>query len=113
MPHMQTYPEPVKFSDMIRPGALLLTDTHFVKQELKVDARQVGLGMYKAVMSAMGKPVVFNICMLGALLGLAPLVKTESIIRVLESRIPAEFLDMNQKALRLGLELAESSPIKP
>ena len=81
-------------------------------ESLKVDARQVGLGMYKAVMNEIGKPVVFNICTLGALLGLIPLVKKESIIRVLQHRIPSEFLDMNRRALEIGLQLAESSPSK-
>lgn len=53
-----------KFAMMIRPGGLLLIDSHFVKQECKVDARQVALGMYKVVMDKIGKPIVFNICML-------------------------------------------------
>ncbi|MCJ7593297.1 MAG: 2-oxoacid:acceptor oxidoreductase family protein [Desulfobacterales bacterium] len=96
-----------KFSELIRPGGLLLTDSHFVTQQRKVDARQVELGMYKAVMDTIGKPVVFNICMLGAMLGFAPVVKVESIVKVLADRIPAEFLDMNKKALEVGLRLAE------
>jgi len=96
-----------KFSELIRPGGLLLTDSHFVTQQRKVDARQVELGMYKAVMDTIGKPVVFNICMLGAMLGLTPVVKVESIVKVLTDRIPAEFLDMNKRALEVGLRLAE------
>jgi len=96
-----------KFSETIRPGGLLLIDSHFVNLERKVDARQVALGMYKAVMDKIGKPIVFNICMLGALIGLTDLVKAESILRVLESKIPAEFLDMNREAFDIGLRLAE------
>ena len=101
-----------KFSWTIRPGGLLLTDSHFVKQERKVDARQAGLDMYKAVMEKIGKPVVFNICMLGAMLGLIPLVRTESIIKVLETKIPAAFVDMNRQALDLGLSLVEEAGMK-
>jgi 2-oxoglutarate ferredoxin oxidoreductase subunit gamma len=33
------------------------------------------------------------------------LVKPESIMKVLESRVPADFLEMNQKAMQIGLEL--------
>jgi Pyruvate/2-oxoacid:ferredoxin oxidoreductase gamma subunit len=33
------------------------------------------------------------------------LVKPESIMKVLENRIPAGFLEMNRKALDIGLEL--------
>lgn len=96
-----------KFSWIIRPGGLLLIDGHYVKTQRKVDARQISLGMYDAVMKEIGKPIVFNICMLGALIGLTDLVKPESIMKVLETRVPGEFLEMNQKALDIGLSLAE------
>jgi len=95
-----------KFSGTIRPGGLLITDSHFVKVERKADARQMGLGMYKAVMEEIGKPVVLNVCMLGALLGLTYVVRTESVIKVLETKIPPDFMDMNRKALETGLRLA-------
>jgi len=50
---------------------------------------------------------VFNICMLGAVVGLTDLVHPRSIMKVLEARIPSGFLEMNQKALDLGLELGK------
>jgi len=100
------------FANTIRPGGLLLTDSHFVKPARKVDARQVELGMYKEVMDQIGKSVVFNICVLGAMLGLVRIVKTESIIKVIESKIPPDFLGMNSKALDLGFQLAAASPFK-
>jgi 2-oxoglutarate ferredoxin oxidoreductase subunit gamma len=34
-------------------------------------------------------------------------VKIDSVIKVLQSRIPPGFLDMNKQALELGLQLAE------
>ncbi|HEY5764356.1 MAG TPA: 2-oxoacid:acceptor oxidoreductase family protein, partial [Rhodocyclaceae bacterium] len=73
-----------KFFPIIRPGGLLLTDSRYVKTERKVDARQVELPMYQAVMEKIGKPIVFNICMLGAVIGLTELVHDTSIMRVLE-----------------------------
>ncbi len=97
-----------KFSELIRPGGLLLTDNHYVTQEKKVDARHVGLDMYKKVMDKIGKPIVFNICMLGALIELTQLIKPESIMKVLDIRIPAPFLDLNKKALELGQKLVEN-----
>ena len=95
-----------KFQGIIRPGGLLLLDTRFVKSEKKVDARQVELPMYKTVMTEIGKPIVFNICMLGALIKITGLVKPESIMTILERRIPAGFVDMNRQALELGMDLA-------
>lgn len=96
-----------KFYPIIRPGGTLITDTRFVKTERKVDARQVELGMFRAVMDAIAQPVVFNICMLGAVIAITDLVKPESILRVLESRIPPSFLEMNRKALDLGIRIVQ------
>jgi 2-oxoglutarate ferredoxin oxidoreductase subunit gamma len=97
------------FYPIIRPGGLLITDTRFVKTEKKVDAQQKELPMYRTVMDKIGKPIVFNICMLGVVISLTDLVKSESIIKVLESRIPSSFLEINREALNLGMELAEES----
>ena len=96
-----------KFYGIIRPGGMLLTDSRFVKTERKVDARQYELPMFRTVMDKIGKPIVFNICMLGTLLGLTDLVRSESIMKVLENRIPSHFLEMNRKALEVGLALGK------
>jgi 2-oxoglutarate ferredoxin oxidoreductase subunit gamma len=63
--------------------------------------------MYRFVMEKIGKPIVFNIFMLGTLIGLTDLVRSESIMKVLENRIPSHFLDMNQKAIEAGLALGK------
>ena len=96
-----------KFSGTIRPGGLLLIDSHFVSVEHKVDARQVALEMYQTIMDQIGKSIALNICMLGALIGLTHVIKAESILKVLETRISPDLLDMNKKAFDMGLNLAE------
>ncbi len=95
------------YFSILRPGGLFITDSRYVKLGKKVDARQVELPMYETVMEKIGRPIVFNICMLGAVIGLTKLVKPESIIKVLETQIPKSFLDMNRQALDLGLKLTE------
>jgi 2-oxoglutarate ferredoxin oxidoreductase subunit gamma len=95
------------YFSILRPGGLFVTDSRYVKVGKKVDARQVELPMYETVMEKIGRPIVFNICMLGALIGLTKLVHPESIIKVLEAQIPPSFLDMNRQALDLGLKLSE------
>jgi 2-oxoglutarate ferredoxin oxidoreductase subunit gamma len=94
-----------KFYEIIRPGGLLVTDARYIKTHKKVDAQQKEIPIYNNVREKIGKPIVFNIAMLGTLIGLTELVKPESIMKVLENRIPADFLDMNRKALSLGLQL--------
>jgi 2-oxoglutarate ferredoxin oxidoreductase subunit gamma len=90
---------------------LLITDSRYVKLEKKVDARQIELPMQASVMEKIGKGIVLNICMLGAVIGLTKLVKPESIMKVLEKQIPQQFLDMNRKALELGSALVKDIPV--
>jgi 2-oxoglutarate ferredoxin oxidoreductase subunit gamma len=95
-----------KFRSLIRPGGFLLTDSRFVSIEKKVDAHQVQLPMWETVSKEIGNPIVYNICMLGAMVGLVELVRPASIEKILEQRLPAGVLDMNKKALALGVGLA-------
>ncbi len=97
-----------KFAPILRPGGLLLVDSKYVTVEKKVAASHVALPMYETVMKEVGKPIVFNICMLGALIGLSKLVKPESILKVLETSIPKDFMDMNKKALDIGFKMGEA-----
>jgi 2-oxoglutarate ferredoxin oxidoreductase subunit gamma len=94
-----------KFYRIIRPGGLLITDTRYVETQKKVDAQQRELAMFQNVMDKIGKPIVFNICMLGAVIELVDLIAPQAIMKVLEKRIPKDFLDLNRRALDLGLEL--------
>lgn len=93
------------FSAIVRPGGLLLADPRFVDIHHKVDAVQHEIPMFENVMEKIGKPIVFNICMLGAIIGLTSIVKSESVMTTLASRIPNNFLSMNKEALDLGLSL--------
>ena len=93
------------FSPIIRPGGTLLTDSRFVKQAKKVDAKQLELPMYQEVMEQVGKPIVFNICVLGAIIGLTGLIKPDSMLATIKDRVPADFVGLNTKAFELGLEM--------
>jgi 2-oxoglutarate ferredoxin oxidoreductase subunit gamma len=98
-----------KFYPIIRPGGLLITDTRHVKTEKKVDAQQKELAMYETIMEEIGKSIVFNICMLGAVIRLTNVVKPKSVLKILEKRIPADFLEMNRKALDIGIKLGKAA----
>ncbi|MCK5696242.1 MAG: 2-oxoacid:acceptor oxidoreductase family protein [Desulfobacula sp.] len=96
-----------KFSSIIRPGGLLLVDSKYVTIGKKVDAKHIALPMYDTVMKEIGKPIVFNICMLGALISISGLIKPASILQVLETTIPEDFMEMNKKALDLGMAMGK------
>ncbi len=95
-----------KFHAIIRPGGLLITDKRYVKTQHRIDARRIESDMYRTVMDKIGKPVVFNICVLGIVIRLTNIVQPESIMKVLHARISPALLDMNHTALELGMELA-------
>jgi len=98
-----------KYIPIIRPGGWLITDTRHVETIRKVDAKQVELPLFESVMKKIGKPIVLNICMLGSVIALTGLVQPDSIMKVLQERIPASFLKMNREALLLGMELASEA----
>jgi len=96
-----------KFYPIVRPGGLLISDTRYVKTQRKADAIQRELPMYQTVMEKIGKPIVLNIFMLGVVINMTQLLKAESIMKVLEDRIPSGFLEMNRQALNLGMAMAD------
>ena len=98
----------IKYANIVRPGGLMLTDRKYVKIDHKVDARQIELDMYLTVMEEIGKPIVFNICMLGALIELTGLVRQDSILTVLKEKIGPDFMTMNEQALAAGVRLAQT-----
>jgi 2-oxoglutarate ferredoxin oxidoreductase subunit gamma len=91
-----------KFRPIVRPGGLLITDSRFVSTTRKVDAKQVELPLYRLIMEKIGKPVVFNVGVLGALLAIKPIVKLESVLKTLEMKFPSAFIGINKQALELG-----------
>ncbi len=93
------------YSSIIRPGGTLLTDKRFVQTTRKVDAKQIELPMYETVMEKIGKPVVFNICVLGALIGITEILQPQSVMAAVADRVPKDFLTMNNRAFDLGLVL--------
>ncbi len=94
-----------KFSNLIRPGGLLIVDSKFVKTTQRVDARQVELPLHQTVMDEIGNPVVLNICVLGALIGMCGIVKKSSIEKTLAEKFPPAFMAGNQMALDIGFEM--------
>ncbi len=93
------------YSSIIRPGGTLLTDSRYVQITRKVDAKQIELPMYDRVMEKIGKPVVFNICVLGALIGITEVIRPKSVMAAIADRVPRDFIDLNNRAFDLGLVL--------
>ena len=97
-----------KYAPIVRPGGLLVTDSRYVTTHRKVDAVQHELPMYQTVMDVIGKPIVLNICVLGAVVGLTGVVGLEAIEKVLARRLPPALLAMNRQALQMGYALGHN-----
>lgn len=93
------------YSSIIRPGGILLTDSRYVETTRKVDAKQIELPMYENVMDKIGKPVVFNICVLGALVSITEIIKPKSVSAAVAAKVPKDFVELNTNAFELGMEL--------
>ena len=93
-----------KFSNIVMPGGMIITDPKYVVIS-KSDATQLELPMYDTVVEKVGNPICFNTCMLGVVVKISNMVKVESIIKVFESRMPQKFVEINIKALKVGMEL--------
>ena len=100
-----------KYHPIIRPGGLLITDRRYVETERRLDAQKKELPLIQSILDKVGKAIVLNICMLGAVISLTEIVKPESIMKVLDKRIPKDFIEMNQTALELGMHLGEASKV--
>ena len=93
------------YASVIRPGGILLTDSRYVETTRKVDAKQIEIPMYDNVMEKIGKPVVFNICMLGTLVSITELLKPKSVLAAIAAKVPRDFIELNTNAFELGMEL--------
>ncbi len=93
------------YAPIIRPGGILLTDSRYVETTRKVDAKQIEIAMYDNVMEEIGKPVVFNICMLGTLVSITEVIKPKSVLAAVVTKVPRDYIKLNTSAFELGMEL--------
>jgi Pyruvate:ferredoxin oxidoreductase and related 2-oxoacid:ferredoxin oxidoreductases, gamma subunit len=98
-----------RYLQYMRPGGMLLTDSHYVKTSKRIDADHYSLPMYDNVMEMFGKPQVFNICVLGALIQLTNVVPLSALEDTLADRFAPRFQENNKKALELGVSLAKQA----
>jgi len=101
-----------KYQETIRPGGLLITDSSLVQNSGNVDARRIELPLYEAVMDTIKKPVVLNICMLGAVIAVTEIVRVESIKGLIAERFAEDFHETNFMAVDLGVELVRQFQLK-
>lgn len=95
-----------KYLSIVRPGGLLITDSHYVRQKPNMDARQMEFPLYRTVVEALGTPQPLNLCMLGCMVAVTRIVGMGSLQAATAQRFPGEARARNLRALELGAGLA-------
>jgi 2-oxoglutarate ferredoxin oxidoreductase subunit gamma len=98
-----------KFSIAVRPGGIIILDPHDVRVSTNISSRQFQLPFHKTVMEKFGRNQSLNMCMLGALVRLIPIVSIEALAQVISDRFDERFRETNLSALTLGSELVKES----
>lgn len=98
-----------KYSGSVRPGGVVITDPRFVRRWQNANSREIEIPLHDTVTRELGSAQAINICLLGALVRLIPVVTIETVASVVSRRFAERFRDANLKALALGASLVSAS----
>lgn len=99
-----------RFSPLVRPGGVAITDPFYVKRWQHATSRAVEIPLHDTIVSVQGgdggSVHGINMCLLGALCRLIPVVSLESLQSAVRRRFPERYLERNLLALEAGTSLA-------
>ncbi len=100
----------LKYAADTRPGGLLIYDSGLVEIDATADGMVAhGLPFTQAATDELGKKVVTNIVSLGAFVAISGVLPPEAVEQAVLNRVPARFRELNERAFRLGLQLAQEA----
>lgn len=99
-----------KYSPQMKKGGLLVMDQSLVLPE-GTDKKIYRFEFTKLARRDFKLEIVANMIALGAIIPLMKFISKESVSKVLSQRVPPKFLAVNQKALELGISLAQEVAI--
>ena len=98
-----------RFSGVVRPGGIIIVDSHNVRLQKTISSRQFQLPFHETVMAKFGRNQALNMCMLGALARLIPIVSLDAMRQVISDRFDDRFRETNLTAFELGCNLVRES----
>ncbi|MEE8441972.1 MAG: 2-oxoacid:acceptor oxidoreductase family protein [Spirochaetia bacterium] len=98
-----------RFSGVVRPGGIIIVDLHNVRLHKNISSRQFQLPFHETVMAEFGQSQSLNMCMLGALVRLIPMVSPDAMRQVISERFDERFREINLSAFELGCDLVRES----
>jgi 2-oxoglutarate ferredoxin oxidoreductase subunit gamma len=100
----------LKYAADTRPGGLLIYDSGLVEIDAAAEGMVAhGLPFAQAATDELGKKVVTNIVSLGAFVAISGVLPPEAVEQAVLNRVPARFRELNERAFRLGLQLAKTA----
>ncbi|MEJ2199743.1 MAG: 2-oxoacid:acceptor oxidoreductase family protein [Desulfuromonadaceae bacterium] len=97
-----------KYAVGIKDGGVLLIDTDFVKNEPKGNFKTYKLPIMRTAKEDLGREIVANVVALGAMIALTGVVSKEAGLKAVLAKVPAAFVELNEKAFNLGYEKIKS-----
>jgi len=97
-----------KYSPNLKEGGTFIYDSTFVQDVPEVKGKAQGLPITRLAREQVGRDIVANIVALGAITVLTGVVSREAITKAVLGRVPKGTEEINQRALKVGFEAAES-----
>jgi 2-oxoglutarate ferredoxin oxidoreductase subunit gamma len=98
-----------KYGAQAQPEAVMLVDSTLVHSRPDCTCHEIPAT--DQAKQTLGKPIVANIVMLGALVALTQVVSEAALEKAILDSVPKGTESLNQKAMKLGIELArEKNP---
>jgi 2-oxoglutarate ferredoxin oxidoreductase subunit gamma len=100
-----------RFSSLVRPGGVIVTDPFFVRRWQNANSREIEIPLHDTVaaINADGSAQGINVCLLGALGRLIPSVGMDSIRASVMRRFGGASAEANLRALEAGAQLVRES----
>ncbi|NLI97758.1 2-oxoacid:ferredoxin oxidoreductase subunit gamma [bacterium] len=93
-----------RFAPSMKKNGLIFADSFYVHSDSK---NVMFVPFTETARTELGREVVANIVMLGALSSTTKIVELDSLKKAIEHRVRPAFLDLNLKALETGFRLGE------
>lgn len=97
-----------KYAWIVRPGGIVIVDSHNVKSRSRINARLAEMDFTGTVTERLGTKIATNMAVVGSLAAVVDYMALESLEKVIRKRFDERFRDLNIEALNLGFEMANS-----
>lgn len=90
-----------KYAQEIKPGGILIVDPDLVNHDDRQDVRLLRVPATRLAES-LGRRIVANVVMLGALAAVWPAVSKEALLKAVLAAVPPHTRELNQRAFEAG-----------